>query len=337
MPEEKPLRIMIVRLSALGDVCHAMAVVQAIMQRHPNAQVTWLTSPLEAKLVRLLPGVEVIEYDKRTGFKGMFAIKRTLRERYFDILLHLQWSLRASVLTRMVKAGRRVGFARAQSREKQHWFVNELAPLARGEHVLDSFMAQASVLDVSQPSLPCELNLPPLSEELSMPYVVINPSASKAERNWTVAGYQAVLDYLNEKGITVVLTGGPSEQEQQFAQQIIPKGKSGGVINLVGKTSLDKMLSVLKQAQLVVAPDTGPAHMATLVGTPVLGLYAHSNPARTGPYNNLDQVVSVYQELAEKEYQKSVAELPWSARVHDPKAMQSIQIEAVLARLDTML
>ena len=336
MPEEKPLCIMIVRLSALGDVCHAMAVVQAIMQRHPNAQVTWLTSPLEAKLVRLLPGVEVIEYDKRSGFKGMFAIKRALRERYFDILLHLQWSLRASVLTRMVKAGRRVGFARAQSREKQYWFVNELAPLAQGEHVLDSFMAQASVLDVSEPSLPCELNLPPLPKELSVPYVVINPSASKAERNWTVAGYQAVLECLSEKGITAVLTGGPSEQEQQFAQQIL-EGKSADVINLVGKTPLDKMLRVLKQAELVVSPDTGPAHMATLVGTPVLGLYAHSNPARTGPYKNLDQVVSVYQELAEKEYQKSVAELPWSARVHDPKAMQFIQIESVLARLESML
>ena len=336
MPEEKPLRIMIVRLSALGDVCHAMAVVQAIQQRHPDAKISWLTSPLEAKLVRLLPGIEVIEYDKRSGFKGMFAIRQQLAARCFDYLLHLQWSLRASLLTRMVKAQHRVGFARAQSREKQHWFVNQLAPQAQGAHVLDSFLAVASVLGVSEPSLPCKLNLPPLSNALPTPYVVVNPSASKAERNWTLEGYRALLKAIAAKGWHLVLTGGPSEGEKQFAEQIV-QDLDVPVTNLVGQTQLDEMLSVLKAARLVVAPDTGPAHMATIVGTPVLGLYAHSNPARTGPYRNLAEVVSVYEALAEKEYHQKPSDLPWSTRVHDPKAMQYIEVDAVVKQLEAML
>jgi len=138
------------------------------------------------------------------------------------------------------------------------------------------------------------------------------------------------------KVLCPVISGGPSATEATFAQSVIA-GRSEQVNNLVGKTPLDLMLAVLKKAELVVSPDTGPAHMATLVGTPVLGIYAHSNPQLTGPYKVLDKVVSVYEALVVKEYQKPVSELPWSTRVHDPKAMQHIRIEQVLAKLDTLI
>ncbi|ETX10332.1 lipopolysaccharide biosynthesis protein [Marinomonas ushuaiensis DSM 15871] len=336
MRQENIQHLAIVRLSALGDVCHAMAVVQSIMKQNPTMQVTWITSPLEANLVRLLKDVQVVEYDKKTGFPGLFSLRKQLKGYRFDMLLHLQWSLRASFVSRMVKAKRRVGFALSHSREKQSWFVNELAPEPKGEHVLDSFLSIASVLGIKQPSLPCGLVLPEVSFDLPSRYVVLNPSASKADRNWTVEGYQAVLAYLSSKGMSVVITGGPSLEEKSFAQQIIAE-QTDSVIDLVGKTRLDVMLSVLKGAELVISPDTGPAHMATLVGTPVLGLYAHSNPKRTGPYKDLDKVVSVYEELVEKEYQKSVAELPWSTRVHDQEAMQYIRIDQVMAVLKRLI
>lgn len=336
MQQENIQHLVVVRLSALGDVCHAMAVVQAIMKQHPAMQVTWITSPLEANLVRLLNGVQVVEYDKKTGFSGLLALRNQLKGQQFDMLLHLQWSLRASLVSRMVKAKRRVGFALSHSREKQSWFVNELAPEPKGEHVLDSFLSIASVLGVTAPSLPCDLILPEVNFDLPIRYVVVNPSASKADRNWTIEGYQTVLDYLLSKNIFPVITGGPSSGEAEFAQSIIDNRKDG-VVNLVGKTPLNMMLSVLKGADLVISPDTGPTHMATLVGTPVLGLYAHSNPKRTGPYQDLDKVVSVYKELVEKEYQKPVAELPWSTRVHDQEAMQHIRIDQVMMVLKRLI
>lgn len=336
MQQENIQHLAVIRLSALGDVCHSMAVVQSIMKCHPTMQVTWITSPLEASLVRLLDGVQVVEYDKKSGIFGLLALRSQLKSQVFDVLLHLQWSFRASLVSRMVKAKRRVGFALSHSREKQHWFVSEFAPEPQGEHVLDSLLSIASVLGVTQPSLPCELSLPKVNFDLPDYYVVINPSASKADRNWTIEGYQAVLDRLLEKGICPVITGGPSADEVAFAERIIAD-RSEKVCNLVGKTPLNMMLTVLKGASLVVSPDTGPVHMATLVGTTVLGLYAHSNPQRTGPYRDLDKVVSVYEKLAKKEYQTPTSELPWSTRVHDPKAMQHIHIECVLARLDALI
>jgi heptosyltransferase I len=336
MQRDNIQHLAVVRLSALGDVCHAMAVIQSIMKRYPKMQVTWITSPLEANLVRLLKGVDVVVYDKKSGFSGLLALRSLLKKQTFDVLLHLQWSLRASVVSRMIKAKRRVGFALSHSREKQHWFVNEYAPEPKGQHVLDSFLSIASVLGVEEPSLPCELSLPKADFDLPAHYVVINPSASKAERNWTVEGYQAVIQCLLDKGFCPVITGSPSSQEVEFAEQVIGD-KRKEIINLVGKTPLDSMLSVLKGAALVISPDTGPAHMATLVGVPVLGLYAHSNPQRTGPYRDLDKVVSVYEVLAEKEYQKPVTELPWSTRVHGSNAMQHIHIDQVLAVLDEFI
>ncbi|WP_262368527.1 glycosyltransferase family 9 protein [Marinomonas sp. IMCC 4694] len=333
--QETIQHIAVVRLSALGDVCHAVAVVQAMMRRYPNAKVTWITAPLEAKLVRMVEGVEVIEYDKKTGFTGMFALRAALKHITFDVLLHLQWSSRSSVLMRMVKAKRRIGFSLSRSREKQHWFVTERAPEPRGVHVLDSFLSIASVLGVTEVRFPCLLNLPEPSFGVPRPYVVVNPCGSKIEKNWTLEGNRAVVMRLLEKGYTPVLTGGPSELERHFSQQI--EKEIQGVVNLVGKTSVEAMCRLIQDAHLVVSPDTGPAHIATLVGTPVLGLYALSNPERTGPYQDLQHVVSVYKRLAEKEYGKPINDLPWATTVHDPKAMQAIAIEDVLSMLETLI
>jgi heptosyltransferase I len=335
MQQQDIQQIAVVRLSALGDVCHAVAVVQALMKLYPTAKVTWITSPLEARLVRLLAGVDVIEYDKKSGLSGMFELRAKLKNVTFDALLHLQWSSRSSVLTRMLKVKRRIGFSLSRSREKQNWFVNELAPEPKGYHVLDSFLSVASVLGVADVAFPCQLTLPEIDFDLPDSYVVVNPCGSKIEKNWTLEGNRAVVKRILEKGLTPVLTGGPSELEVTFSQDI--QADIDGVINLVGKTSVEAMCTLIKGASLVVSPDTGPAHIATLVGTPVLGLYALSNPKRTGPYNDIENVVSVYEELAEKEYNKPVSELPWATTVHDPKAMQYIHVEQVLAKLDALI
>lgn len=107
-------------------------------------------------------------------------------------------------------------------------------------------------------------------------------------------------------------------------------------MDLVGQTNLKQLLALIGEASLVLAPDTGPTHMATLVGTPVIGLYAHHNPARTGPYLCRDYVVSVYQELIEQETGKPLAELGWRTRLKDPDAMGKIGIERVIATFDRL-
>ncbi|OUR69620.1 lipopolysaccharide biosynthesis protein [Marinomonas sp. 42_23_T18] len=323
-------KIVIVRLSALGDVCHAMSVVTAIQTRYPKAEITWITGKLEADLVSMMPGINIVRYQKSSGLKGMLAIRKQLSHKKFDVLLHMQWSSRASLLTRMLKANVRVGFAKSHSREKQHWFVNTLAPEPRGRHVLDTLMSMAEAIDVMPEPPRWQLSVPKRQTSLSSSYVIINPCGSKVSKNWTLEGYRKLIDYLLSQNENVVLTGGPTPVEIEFVNAI---AKGYPVENLVGKTSITELTSVIQGAKLIISPDTGPAHIATVVGTPMVGLYALSNPERTGPYYNQSSVVSVYQELAEKEYGKSLADIPWASTVHDPDAMTHISLDSVLEKV----
>lgn len=327
-------KIVIVRLSALGDVCHAMSVVTAIQKRYPKAEITWITGKLEADLVSMMPGINIIRYQKSSGLKGMLAIRRLLSHEKFDVLLHMQWSSRASLLTRMLKAKIRIGFAKSHSREKQHWFVNTLAPEPRGRHVLDTLMSMAEAIDVAPEQPSWQLRVPQSQTQLPSSYVIINPCGSKVSKNWTREGYRKLIDYLVSQGENVVLTGGPTPLEIEFVNSI---AEGYELSNLVGKTSIAELTAVIQGAKLVISPDTGPAHIATVVGTPMVGLYALSNPERTGPYYGQASVVSVYQELAEKEYSKPLADIPWASTVHDADAMSHIQIEAVLDKVKEAL
>ena len=334
MTQESIQRIAIVRLSALGDVCHAMAVVTAIQARYPNASITWITGPAEAQLVRLMPNVDVRVYHKKSGFKGMFALGRSLKGVTFDVLLHMQWSLRASLLTRVLNAKKRIGFAKSHSREKQYWFVDQLAPEPAGQHVLDALMSLACAIDVPLQSPSWALSIPESDLLLPERFVVVNPCGSKVTKDWTLQGYRALIKSLLSQGLAVVVTGGPSDREIAVCNAV-----SDGleVTNLVGKTSIASLLDVIQKAALIISPDTGPAHMATIVGTPVIALFALSNPKRTGPYNDQDNVVSVYRELVEKETGKSLEVLPWATTVHRKDAMAQLSQEAVMAKVNSVI
>ena len=108
-------------------------------------------------------------------------------------------------------------------------------------------------------------------------------------------------------------------------------------INLIGKTNLKQLLAILQQAEALIAPDSGPAHMATAVGTPVIGLYAATNPDRARPYMSANLVVSHYPEAVLAKFKKSVDQVPWGSRVRDPNTMTRIQAEDVTAMLDQLM
>ena len=145
---------------------------------------------------------------------------------------------------------------------------------------------------------------------------------------------------IDTQGAQIVLTGGPTETELSYGTAIsaglgnLPEGQ---LSNLIGKTSLKQLYAVLQMADLLICPDSGPAHMATAAGTPVVGLYATSNPLRTGPYLSQDLVVDAYPEAVRREFSKPVSELRWGERVRDPAAMDLISVEAVIAMCDQAL
>lgn len=333
---QAPKSICLLRLSAIGDVCHAVAMVQAIQKQWPSTKITWIMGKIEAQLLHDLPNVEVIVFDKSTGFSGMKAIWKQLKTRRFDALLHMQLALRASLLTLGIKAKYRVGFNFKRAKEGQWLFTNRKIKDTASAHVLDSFFEFAYFLgiDKSAPNWNIPLSVDDLSfaEKVShcdKPIFVISPAASKDERNWLTQSYADVADHAAQQGFHVVLCGSPAPREVALCAEI-EKLMQQTVTNLVGKTSLKQLTAVIKQAKVVLAPDSGPAHIATTQGVPVIGLYGHSNPNRTRPYLSADNVISVYEKHVQLQHGKPVADLPWSARAKGTHIMADITVASVI-------
>ncbi len=340
---QAPDSICILRLSAIGDVCNTIATVQAIQAHWPSTKITWITGKLEAQLIGDLPNVEVIVFDKKQGLSAYTTLWKALDGRKFDALLHMQYAIRASVATLGIKATYKLGFDKTRSQDFQTLFTNVKVPSPSSVHVADGLRAFATKLGVPLSPLQWQLhysNDDSLWAANQLPQdgktVVIVPGASKAYKNWTVEGYVALVHHAIEQGHHVILAGSPSKVEVELVEKITAL-LSKPVRNLVGQSTLKQMLALLDKADAVVAPDTGPAHMASAMNTPVLGLYAHHNPCRVGPYNYPQFMVSEYQQALAAEHKKPKSELNWRTRVRDESAMQRIQVEQVLKTFDKLM
>lgn len=329
-------KICIMRLSAIGDVCHAVAMVTRIQSQWPDAQITWVIGKVEHQLVKLMPNIRFIIFDKKRGKAAVKDLEQAVKGEVFDALLMMQVALRANLASRVIKAKQRIGFDWARSKELHWLFANKRISANRHAHVLDGFMGFADALGVPKVEKPA-WHIPVSNEDSEWglqqakdlgKYVVIAPAASKAERNWLPEQYARIAEYIQNNNVNVILCGGPGSLDRETADAI--KQQAGVTLqDFTGKTSLHQLLMLLKHALLVIAPDTGPAHMATTVNTPVVGLYAHSNPLRTGPYNSLDDVVSVYDECIKEQKGKAWQELPWGVRAKGDSLMQRISFEQV--------
>lgn len=338
--QQAPQSICVLRLSAIGDCCHAIAMVQAIQRQWPTTQITWVCGKVEAQLLCLLPNIEVIVFDKKAGWKGYISLWKRLKHRRFDALLHMQAALRASIASLGIKAKYRLGFDFSRAKDGQ-WLFTQIKVPAQGRHVLDGFMGFAKQLGVQDLTPHWHF---PITEQSATwanhyrhqaPVLLVCPAASKAYKNWTAEGYAKLIEHAKNKGFEVILIGSPAPIEIELAnkiQQLTSKVDH----NLVGQTNLEQLMALIAMADIVVAPDTGPTHMATVLGTPVLGLYAHHNPLRTGPYHCLDYVVSMYEPLLLKQTGKTPDQLPWRTRIKDPHAMEQITAEQVIAQFDRL-
>lgn len=343
MPLESVQSICILRLSAIGDVCHAVSAVQAIQKVHPNAKITWVIGKVEAMLLQGLPGVELVVFDKKQGRAAFKALKQRFKGQRFDVLLNMQVAFRAGLVSRCIPARVKIGFDKARSKELHSLFINKRIDAKSEPHVLEGFMQFAEQLGVEDFTPHWQLPLSGADKAKAVelvgdngdPLLVISPAASKAERNWLPERYAAVAKYAASKGFKVALTGGPTDMERALAADIISQCDFE-VNNLVGQTSLKELTCVLALATVVLAPDTGPAHMATTQGTPVIGLYAHSNPKRTGPYLSQQYVVESYFDAVKEQHGKPAEQLPWGTRVKG-ELMHRISVEAVTAMFDKVV
>ncbi len=342
-PSFKPQSICILRLSAIGDVCNCVAAVQAIQKRWPDVKITWVIGKVESILLQGLPGVEFVIFDKKAGLQGYKDLRQSLKGQKFDILLQMQVALRASVASLCIKAKYKVGFDKKRAKEGQWLFGNRRINKQKNPHVLEGFMAFAEIAGVTDLTPRWQMPLSDSDEQWAIDKLpsdkrtlIISPAASKAERNWNVEGYAKMADYAMKKGWHVILSGGPAQLDVDMGQQIEALCDRAP-INMIGQTSLKQMLALIKHSDIVLAPDTGPAHMATTVNTPVIGLYAHSNPGRTGPYLSQEYVVSVYEHHIVSQQQRPIKLIKWGKRAKGEKLMNDIRFKLVKDKFETII
>ena len=254
-----PLRLCLVRLSALGDVCLVVPLVRELQRSFPLARLTWVIGRESLPVVEGLTGVEYVPFDKRGGWREYQRVGTQLRREPFDALLALQASLRANLLYPWIRATRKIGFDSQRARDGHRWFVTETIAPSRA-HFVDAYLAFAQALGCDPGparwdlpvSAPARAAVRELLASLTGegPLIVLNPAASKESRNWPVERYVELVRALSTRWrARLVLTGGPAATERQLAEQIQAQlGVGFPVINAVGLTSVPQLFALLTQA-----------------------------------------------------------------------------------------
>jgi heptosyltransferase I len=343
-PADPPRSLCLLRLSALGDVSHVVPLVRTVQRQWPDTAVTWIVGRFEQRLVGDIEGVEFLAFDKRAGLAGLRDLHARLRGRRFDALLLMQLALRANVVSTLVRARTRVGYDRGRSREGHGLFVNRRIEARDGQHVLDALAGFVEPLGIRQDHVRWDLPIPAEAEQFAgqmLPgpqrTLVISASSSHALRNWRPERYAEVAAHaVRRHGLRVALCGGPSPAERALADAILGHCREP-LLDLVGKDTIKRALALLRRATIVLSPDSGPVHMANAVGTPVLGLYAATDPARSGPYSDRRWCVDRYDAAARRFLGRPAEALRWGRKIEQPGVMDLIETEAVIDRLDAFL
>ena len=304
------MKILIVRLSALGDIVHALPVLLAIKKAKPDAQVDWLVEENYAAILALASGLnrrvivrasanrETTDSIAFTGGAGYLRAARYLRAERYDLALDLQGLLKSAVWARVSGARRVVGFDRAHLREElAASFYSESVLPDGGGHVMRKNLSILSALNIAVPE-PELLLQPPVTPEMVKSihaaggadgYIVINPGAAWPNKCWPPDRFGAVANALRDRtGLHSLVTWGPKERALADAVS----QASGGAATAAPATSVSDLAALMRSAALVISGDTGPLHIAAAVGTPIVGLFGPTRPERNGPWDPRDVVIS---------------------------------------------
>jgi heptosyltransferase I len=339
-----PASVCILRLSAIGDTCHVLPVVRTLQRAWPDTRFTWIIGRLEAKLLGHIPDIEFVVLDKKSLAGSYRLLREKMRGRHFDVLMHMQLALRASLLSTLVPAKIKLGFDRKRARELQWLFTTNRIRPAERQHVMDALFGFAEKYHVYEKMLRWDIPIPQPARDYARRLIpddtktlIISPCSSHKLRNWRAEYYAQIADYaITALGLRVVLCGGRSELEQRMGEAIV-RNMAEHCENTIGQDTLLEFLATLERAVAIVTPDSGPAHMATAVGTPVVGLYAATNPARSGPYLSRPRSVDKYDLAARRLLGKSAVDLPWTTKIERPGVMDLITPDDVIKKLHSVL
>ena len=341
--------ICLIRLSALGDCCHALAVIQNIQEKLPHSKITWVIGKTEHQLFRDIEGVDFIVVDKRNLFGSFLKIRKKLRDKQFDVMLNMHASMSANLISLAINAKKKVGYDQDRARDLQNWFCNESISSTNNQHVLDGMLDFLKHVNVN-----CEKpywNALTLTAEEDFAIDLIDPNkytcvispcssqpyGDKYFRSWSINNYLELIKYLlSRNDIQLILTGGMSPTEKSYSEQL-NMSFNDTVLNLIGKTSIREMAALIKHSDIIISPDSGPDHIGTIMGTPVIGFYAMTNPHRSGPYNSTEWLINKYPEALKKYMDQLPEEVKWGQKIAEPDAMNLITSDDVIKKIKQLI
>jgi heptosyltransferase I len=339
-----PKKICILRLSALGDITHVIPVVRAIQAQWPETEITWICGKIEYQLLKLINGVNFQVFDKKKGVSAYYELWKSLTAQRFDILLHMQVAARANIASWLIKADIKIGWDKNRSRDLHWLFINKCVAAEHQQHQLQGFLSFARRLRLPAKKPDWKIPISASAETFAAKHInkdkrvlVISACSSHKLRNWPAERYAQLADYaIDNYDMQVILSGGPADIEINTAAEIIANMHNQAT-NLVAMDTLEELVGLLSKADVVVSPDSGPAHIANAVGVPVIGLYACTWSKRSGPYNSLQFCVDRFDMAADIFLNKSVDTLPWGTKIEKPGVMELIEVDDVCKRLDQVM
>ena len=310
------MNILIVKLSAIGDVIHTLPALNAIRKHYPEANITWLVEEAACDLIEGHVALDRVIVSKRKqwikelkNFSFLKPIReanrfiRKLRDTYYDMILDFQALLKSGILIGLARGRRKIGFGKGlEHMEHSYVFLNKKIPAVDMEtHALLRSMMLINTIGI--PSEKIEYNLPVTDRDRetvddlmiqygimgAKPLIAVNPVAKWETKLWPNEKVARLADTLiDEYDTEIVFTGGSGDWP--IIQDIMSVMK-GRAINLAGNTTLKMLTALYEKTALVISTDTGPMHMAAAVGTPVVALFGPTAPWRTGPYGSIHQIV----------------------------------------------
>lgn len=292
-------RILIIRLSALGDVLNTLAFVHRLRQARPKAHITWILQPLTYDLVKHQANVDrFVVFDRKGGLEALIKIRSELKEDLFDTIFMLQVSLKASLISLCARGKVKLGFDFGRSREGQWLFSNKKIPKKTPGHVVDQFFEFLDALGMEDCPLDWDIHVTEdekayqkdFFKAIKRPVVSFVIASSNIEKDWHAEGYARVMDEVDSRlNLQPMIVGGPSDWERNLAERITGMCRCRPVLAL--EKPVRHTLLQLAGSAVVVAPDTGPMHMAVAMNVPTVALYGYSDPRRCGPYRRFQDLL----------------------------------------------
>lgn len=344
MSDGRPIpsdRVCLVLLSGIGDVVHGLAVANALRDDRPRRRIVWVAQPAPAEVLRAHPSVdEVVVFRRHDGLRGVRTLRRDLRRARgpgFDVALNLQLHFKGVVPALLSGAPVRLGLDRDRVRDAAWLFSNRRLPRRPWAHVQDVFLEFLEPLAVPRPETP-EWRIAVTAEERAAqhdffarlpggrPVVALAVASAIPGKDWPAERCADLAEALERDfGCVVLLVGGPGARERAAADRILARtrGRSVGAL----ADGVRRLIWLLEGSDLAISPDSGPLHIAHALGTPVVGLYGHTNPLRTGPYARFrDLVVDRYWDPGEE---------PTAAAASSREGrMERIRVEDVLEKVE---